>query len=82
MPMYEYGCLECDRRFDRLRRMEEADSGVTCPHCASEHVQRRLSTFAAHTRGGATGAEPVAAKAPSGGGCCGGSCGCGSAARN
>lgn len=84
MPMYEYGCLECNTRFDRLRRMDQDDSGVTCPRCTSEQVRRRLSTFAAHSRGAASESAPTAAAAPAtGGGCCGGSC-CsgGSAARN
>lgn len=79
MPMYEYGCKSCNSSFDRLRRMDQDDSGITCPTCQSDRVQRRLSTFAAHTKGAAlasAAAAPVATS--SGGGCCGGSCGCGS----
>lgn len=77
MPMYEYGCLVCDSHFDRLRRMDQNDSGVTCPSCGSVQVQRRLSVFAAHSRGGATSMTDVAAPATGGGcgaGCCGGGC--------
>ncbi len=76
MPMYEYGCLVCDHRFDRLRRMDQADSEVTCPYCGGDHVQRRLSRFAAHTRSAGAVIE-VPAPSTSGGcgsGCCGGSC--------
>lgn len=83
MPMYEYGCLACDSHFDRLRRMGQDDAGVTCPHCGGEQIRRRLSVFAAHTRGGDSTAvvEPVASAA-SGGGCGAGCCGGGCASRN
>lgn len=77
MPMYEYGCLECRHRFDQLRRFDQDDTELICPHCNSERIERRLSLFAAHTRSGSrtvveAGPQPVS------GGCCGGSCGCGS----
>lgn len=81
MPMYEYGCLACNSRFDRLRRMDQTDADVVCPRCHSEQVQRRLSTFAAHSRDAAgVSAAATAPVASSGGGCCGGSCGCGTRA--
>lgn len=43
MPNYEYRCLNCRKRFDIF--MAYADYGkrvVTCPHCQSEAVQRRI----------------------------------------
>lgn len=44
MPIYEYVCGGCERRFERLvRRFDEA---VTCPSCASGAVEKQLSTFA------------------------------------
>jgi len=77
MPMYEYRCLACDSRFERLRRMDQGDTDVLCPACQSALVERRVSVFAAHTRGaGAVASEvPVTASTA---GCCGGACGCGS----
>lgn len=82
MPMYEYGCQACNTRFDLLRRMNQDDAGITCPRCESGRVQRRLSTFAAHSKDAAGVSAAASAPAPvaSGGGCCGGSCGCGSRA--
>ncbi|NNJ10062.1 zinc ribbon domain-containing protein [Chloroflexales bacterium ZM16-3] len=66
MPMYEYGCLSCNSRFDRLRRMDQDDAGVTCPICHSESIQRHLSVFASHSRGATSGATAeVAAPAES-----------------
>jgi putative FmdB family regulatory protein len=83
MPMYEYGCTACDSHFDRLRRMDQDDNGVTCPSCGSVHVQRRMSVFAAHTRSGGGGVTEASAPVLSGGGGCGaGCCGGGCATRN
>lgn len=82
MPMYEYGCLACNSRFDRLRPMSQDDTGVTCPRCGGEQVQRRLSVFAAHTRGAGAAVAESAAPSTSGGGCGAGCCGGGCASRN
>lgn len=43
MPNYEYRCLDCRKRFEVF--MSYSDYGtrkVTCPHCQSENVQRRI----------------------------------------
>ena len=48
----------------------------TCPECGAAKVLKQLSTFAVH--GAAkVGAAASRARRASGGGCCGGSCGCG-----
>jgi putative FmdB family regulatory protein len=74
MPIYEYACMECESHFDELVRSSE--QAVTCPECGAANVLKQLSTFAVH--GGSSAKSSVAAPAPrSGGGCCGGSCGCG-----
>jgi hypothetical protein len=44
---------------------------VACPECGATNVARQLSTFSMVGTAGQTGAFT------SGGGCCGGSCGCG-----
>ena len=57
MPIYEYVCGSCERRFERLvRRFDEA---VACPSCASSAVEKQLSVFAVS----------VSSPAPSLGGC-------------
>jgi putative FmdB family regulatory protein len=62
MPVYEFLCLQCDRRFERyVRTFGEA---VTCPACSGARVEKQLSTFAV------AGTSPGGAG--SGGGCCGG----------
>jgi putative FmdB family regulatory protein len=70
MPIYEYACMECEDHFEELVR--SGDQEVTCPRCGAAKVLRQLSSFAVH------GSSPKqSGVASSGGGCCGGSCGCG-----
>jgi putative FmdB family regulatory protein len=67
MPIYEYLCAGCATSFEELVSSADQDS-VRCPDCGSATVTRLLSSFAT--------ARPVGASV-GGGGCCGGSCGCG-----
>jgi len=46
MPLYEYTCGECGRRFEVLQRVGAGSDGVACPSCASTKVVKQLSTFA------------------------------------
>lgn len=79
MPMYEYFCPECNRRFEKLIRRttpENAEGGVACPTCGESDTRRVLSVIAAPVMAGSAGSGSVA-QMSGGGGCCGGSCGCG-----
>ena len=75
MAFYEYVCRECDISFDLRRAMGDADRDVTCPNGHAD-VLRKLSVFASV---GASAATATVRPGPttSGGGCCGGACGCG-----
>ena len=43
MPTYEYRCLNCNRRFSVFMTYREyGQKSVTCSHCSSEQVQRRI----------------------------------------
>lgn len=68
MPLYEYVCRSCARRFEKYVRSWNEE--VLCPACQGASVEKQLSTFAFTGEGGASTA--------SGGGCgCGrGGCGC------
>jgi putative FmdB family regulatory protein len=70
MPIYEYVCMACESHFEELVRMGDGDS-VSCPDCGTANVRRQLSVFAAH------GTTEQPSFGSLGGGCCGGSCGCG-----
>jgi putative FmdB family regulatory protein len=73
MAVYEYICLACEHPFEERRPMTSGgvDTALACPSCGSERLRRRFSFFASTASSG-----EVAPR--SGGGCCGGSCGCGS----
>jgi len=55
MPIFEYRCEECGKRFDAFfRRHEEAEEGgVTCSECGSKKVRK---LFSAIGLGGSSGA--------------------------
>ena len=71
MAVYEYLCKDCGTTFERQRAMADAEGEVRCPS-GHDQVRRRFSVYA--MSGSAAGAVP--APMPSGGGCCGGGCGC------
>jgi putative FmdB family regulatory protein len=62
MPLYEYTCADCGKRFEVLMR-----EGVTpvCPSCRGERVEKQLSAFAVGAGG------PKAPAMPAGGPCAG-----------
>jgi putative FmdB family regulatory protein len=68
MPIYEYVCMSCESHFEELVRYD--DESPKCPDCGAVKVQKQFSVFAAH----GTSTQPSFG---GGGGCCGGSCGCG-----
>jgi putative FmdB family regulatory protein len=68
VPVYEYVCRGCERRFERYVRTWSEEVG--CPHCGTAEVDKQLSTFA--MAGSSTGNG-----GGGGGACCGGGgCGC------
>jgi putative FmdB family regulatory protein len=67
MPIYEYVCMSCESHFEDLVGMSDPDPN--CPDCGHERVAKQLSAFVSH---GVAGQPSFG-----GGGCCGGSCGCG-----
>ena len=69
MPIYEYVCMECESHFEELVR---GDDSPSCPDCGAAKVAKQFSVFATH---GAAVTPSFGSSA--GGGCCGGSCGCG-----
>jgi putative FmdB family regulatory protein len=44
MPIYEFRCKNCQRRFDkRLSYQEYGSVEIHCVHCGSSDIQRRIS---------------------------------------
>lgn len=71
MPMYEYECTSCGSQFDLLRRMNQADSDLSCQRCDSKQIKRRLSLFASFSKNGKSAADHGHGSGSCGGG---GSC--------
>lgn len=59
MPIYEYRCQNCGRKFEKLRKIADADAELPCPYCESEEVARVLSSFAT---GGGCGSAPAGSR--------------------
>ena len=45
MPLYEYDCVGCLRRFSELRSTSEMDQEIDCPECGSRKTERFFSSF-------------------------------------
>jgi len=46
MPLYEYRCLDCHKRFTVLVLSLSNQKPATCTHCRSLKIERLLSRFA------------------------------------
>ena len=60
MPVYEYVCKDCEKKFDHLARtMSSAadDHGLKCPACGSKKTSRALSVFAVGSEGAKSSAS-------------------------
>ncbi len=64
MPIYEYRCERCQKRFERMVSFSEANAPVLCPHCGTGEARKLFSTFATVER---TTPSASSTCAPSGG---------------
>ena len=76
MPLYEYRCRDCQKRFEEFVL---GDAKPRCPSCHGKKLEKLLSVFAVSSSGGG-GASSSASSEPTGCGSCGdprgpGSCG-------
>lgn len=56
MPIYEYRCKKCNRRFELVRRLAARDDAAPCPRCKS----RRSGRIEVQRIAVMTGAQPDA----------------------
>jgi putative FmdB family regulatory protein len=47
MPIFEYKCNDCGRKFDVLHKSSTNLEEVVCPDCQSKNSQKLLSSFSA-----------------------------------
>jgi putative FmdB family regulatory protein len=45
MPIYEYRCADCRKKFEALVLKMEEESALRCPHCSSTKMKRLISRF-------------------------------------
>ena len=45
MPLYEYVCAQCGTFFEHWMRSAGVPDTVFCPHCQSQEVSKKFSTF-------------------------------------
>ena len=64
MPIYEYECLDCGRRFEKL--LLKLDAQISCPDCGGRNAAKRPSLFSS------PGGKKAADFASSGSGSCAG----------
>ncbi len=50
MPLYEFECESCHRRFERIQKFSDPSPDV-CPHCGKGPVRKLLSTPAIQFKG-------------------------------
>ncbi|MBU4200072.1 MAG: zinc ribbon domain-containing protein [Verrucomicrobia bacterium] len=60
MPIYEYECGGCRKRFEHLQR-RVGDVPSQCPHCAGTRLKKVLSGFSVSVPAGGPKHEPSAA---------------------
>ncbi len=46
MPLYEYQCASCNKRFTLLQKVGISEKDTACPFCGSKEVRKLLSAFA------------------------------------
>ena len=47
MPIYEYTCSKCQKKFELLKPMSQAGEAASCPSCGGK-AERVLSRFCSH----------------------------------
>lgn len=80
MPIFEYKCNDCGKKFDILHKSSTNLEEVICPECQSKNSQKLLSTFSASMGSSSSfdsgsSCSDGSCGVPSYGGCSSGMCG-------
>ncbi|MHB9039824.1 MAG: FmdB family zinc ribbon protein [Melioribacteraceae bacterium] len=79
MPVFEYKCNDCNKKFDVLHKSSANLEEVICPACQSKNHKKLLSSFSASTGSssfdGGSSCSDGSCGVPSYGGCANGMCG-------
>ncbi|HNT37106.1 MAG TPA: zinc ribbon domain-containing protein [bacterium] len=75
VPIYEYDCLKCRKRFDVFcARVGGESAGEKCPDCGSRRTRKALSLFGMSVRGSSNQPGSSGSKGRSCAGCAATSC--------
>jgi putative FmdB family regulatory protein len=64
MPLYEYECRKCGRKFELMRTVGGRNRNAGCPACGSRRTERVITAPAVHFRGSGTYDSDRAPMAP------------------
>ena len=53
MPIYEFRCGDCRRKFEKIVLSGDAPATAECPKCGKKGAERLVSRFATASKGGA-----------------------------
>ena len=45
MPVYEYKCQKCGKKFELLQKLGATNEGVKCPQCNTPKPTKQFSVF-------------------------------------
>ena len=45
MPLFEFRCRKCGKKFEEIIKGSEKRDAAKCPHCGSSQVEKLLSSF-------------------------------------
>ena len=51
MPIYEFQCPKCSKRFETLIRKQADENSLVCPACGSKNLKKLLSACGLISRG-------------------------------
>ncbi|PYV85576.1 MAG: zinc ribbon domain-containing protein [Acidobacteria bacterium] len=49
MPVYDYKCMGCKKKFTLTLSVAEHDKKIKCPKCGSKKVEQQMASFFAVT---------------------------------
>ncbi|MGK9476878.1 FmdB family zinc ribbon protein [Melioribacter sp. OK-6-Me] len=79
MPVYEYKCNDCGKKYEIYHKSINKLSDIECPSCKSRNYKKLLSSFSTSNESDSyetsTGCADGSCNLPAYGGCSTGSCG-------
>jgi putative FmdB family regulatory protein len=67
VPLYEYTCKKCKKKFELIRSLSERDEECECPHCSAKGKMDRESSLIGRI-GGSTKSSAAGSCGPAGSG--------------